>query len=381
MTNSQDTLTILAVGDVRPEKEPPEEIFALNRDMIKSADIAFGQMESPLSDRGTPQFIHHGPCRLRPHNIAAVNEQGAGFDVMSFACNHAMDYGWDAFYDTLDALNKSNIAIVGAGRNITEARQPAIIERNGTRVGFLGYLSIVANGLVAEDDVPGCAPLRATNFYQQVDFQAGTPPRIITKLFPEDRAAMVEDVKKLRPQVDVLVVSMHAGVHFVPEVVAMYQKEAAYACIDAGADLILQHHAHILKGIEMYQGKAIFYGLGNFALEHTLQFPGKMRPWDLEYRKLREFYKVGPTPGYPKHRFLPDALKTLVAKAYIQDKKIQKVTYIPTFINTELEPEVVKRDNPKAQQVFDYVKKISENEDLKASFAWDGDEVLVSPAK
>jgi poly-gamma-glutamate synthesis protein (capsule biosynthesis protein) len=190
---------------------------------------------------------------------------------------------------------------------------------------------------------------------------------------------MLEDIKKLRPQVDVLVVFMHCGVHFVPAMIAMYQKEAAYAAIDAGADLVLQSHAHILKGIEMYKGKAIFYGLGNFAVEHGLGFPGSLRPFDHTTRGLKEkLYRIKPERGYEKHGSHHDALKTLIAKAYIQNSKIRKVTYIPVYITPNLEPEVITRENSRAHEVFDYVRQISETEDLKVSFSWDGDEVLIS---
>ena len=190
---------------------------------------------------------------------------------------------------------------------------------------------------------------------------------------------MEDDIRKLRPRVDVLVVSMHAGVHVVPSVIAMYQKEAAYHAIDAGADLVLQHHAHILKGIEMYKGRAIFYSLNNFALDYNRLRPNERKAWDLGYRKLfHEFYKVKIHPDYPKHRFHYDALKTLVAKAYIHDRRIQKVTYLPAYINPDLEPEILTRKDPRAQEVFDYVTRISQEQELAVSFSWDGDEVVVS---
>ena len=300
---------------------------------------------------------------------------------MSFAANAAMYYGWEGLFDTLDILKKNNIAVVGAGKNIEEARRPAILKRDGTRVGFLAYLSVTRTDLVfAEEDIPGCAPLRSSNFYQQVDRQPGTPPLIITKLFPEDKEAMEEDIKKLRPQVDVLVVSMHCGVHHVPAMIAMYQKEAAYAAIDAGADLVLQHHAHILKGIEVYKGKVIFYGLGNFASEHILDSSGKLVVTP-SIRFKREFYGVKSEPGYEKYPYHRDAPKTLIVKAYIQDRKIQKITYIPAYIKPTREPEVVTRKNPQAQEVFDYVVNISQSEGLKVSFSWEGDEVLVGEGK
>ncbi|MBM2824783.1 MAG: capA 3 [Dehalococcoidales bacterium] len=375
MPQKKDSFTLVGVGDVSPNRDDPPSIFRHCGDVFRTADIVFGQMESPLSDRGTPNFVPHSPCRLRAKNISALTEEGAGFDVMSFACNHAMDYGWDAFYDTLDALKKNNIPVIGAGKNIQEARKPAILERKGTKVGFLAYISIICPGLVAEADIPGCVPLRATTYYQQLDFQPGSPPRIVTKLWPEDKAAMEEDIKKLRPQVDVLVVFIHCGLHFKPAVIPMYQKEASYAAVDAGADLVLQCHAHILKGIEVYKGKSIFYGLANFALEHGLAFPGKLA------KGFDQLYTTAHTELYHDYPRDTDARKTIIAKAVIQDKKIQKVSYIPVLINANREPEVLTRKSPRAQEVVDYVQQISDSQGLKVQLAWDGDEVLVSETK
>jgi poly-gamma-glutamate synthesis protein (capsule biosynthesis protein) len=335
-------------------------------------------MESPLSNRGIPQLVPHVPVRFPEKNISALTKEGAGFDVMSFACNHAMDYGEEAFFDTIDLLTKNGITVVGAGKNIKEARKPIVLERKGITVGFLAYLSILSTGLEAEEEFPGCVPLRSSHFYKQWDFQPGTPPIIITQLLSEHRAAMEEDIEQLRPQVNVLVVSHHAGVHFVPAMIAQYQKEAAYAAIDTGADLVLQHHAHILKGIEMYKGKAIFYGLGNFAMEQVKVYAGDRTAGDPDFRRLREIYKVKPIPGYEKYRYHFDALKTIIAKVYIEDKEIQKVTYIPCHITPDIEPEVVGRKDPRAQQVFNYVQEISDSEGLNVHFSWDGDEVLIS---
>ena len=374
-------LTMIAVGDVSPSRDDPPSIFQHCGDTFRNADIVFGQMESPMSARGSAMFVPHSPVKIAPSNMSALDKKtGAGFDVMSFACNHAMDYGWDAFYDTLDHLGTAGIGVVGAGKNMAQARTPVIVDRNRTKVGFLAYLSIVFPGVVAEEEMPGCAPLRASTEYRQVDFQPGTPPLIITRLYPEDRMAMEADVRKLREQVDIVVVSMHAGVHVVPTLIADYQKEAAYAAIDAGADVVLQHHSHILKGLEFYKGKAIFYSLNNFALDYNRQKPNPYKAWDLGYRKLfHDFYKVQVHPGYEKHRFHFDALKTVAAKITIKDKKIVKVTFLPTYVNPDLEPEVLRRSDPRAQEVFDYVQDISEQMDMNVRLDWEGDEVRITP--
>lgn len=372
------SITMIAVGDVSPNRDDPSSIFRHCLDTFRSADIVFGQMEAPMSDRGKPAFVPSGTTKLPANTIKALTKDAAGFDVMSFATNHAVDYGEEAFFDTLDLLKQNNILVCGAGANIAEARKPAILERDGTRVGFLGYISILHPGLEAEEGFPGCAPLRASTFYWQWDYQPGTPPKIITQLVPEYRTAMEEDIRKLRPQVDVLVVSIHAGVHMAPIIVPDYQKEAGRAAIDAGADLVLQHHAHILKGIDVYRGKVIFYSLGNFALEHVKPAPGARPCGDPAFRRLRENFGIETVPGYEKHHFHHDALKTSVAKAYIRNKRIEKVTYLPAYITPDLEPEVLKRSDPRAQEVFRYMEAISRAEKLNVGFSWDGDEVLVS---
>lgn len=372
---SRAVVTLMAVGDIRPNRADPPSIFRHCRDALRSADIVFGQCEVGFSDRTRPQYTPTAPLILGTRNFSALTEEGAGFDVMSFASNHTMDYGEEGLFDTLDLLNQHGILVTGAGKNLEEARKPAIIERCGVKVGFLAYCSILHPGLMAEENIPGVAPLWASHYYWQWDYQPGTPPLIITQLVPEYRAMMEEDIKKLRAQVDVLVVSIHAGVHFVPAVIAMYQKEAAYAAIDCGADLVVQHHAHMLKGIEMYKGKTIFYSLGNFACDRVAR---ARPPGDPAQRRQHEYFHIKKVPGYEKHTFHPDALKTMIAKVYIADKEIQKVTYIPSFMTPDLEPEVVKQDHPRAREIFNYVQEISDAEDLKVHFSWEGDEVLIS---
>ena len=378
-TTTQGCLTILAVGDVAPNREDPPSLFQHCMAPFVAADIVFGQMEVPLSDRGAPAFSPHTPLKFPAHNARALGPQGAGFDVMSFACNHAMDFGNDAFFDTLDALRANNIEVVGAGANIAAARTPVIVERNGVKVGFLAYLSIISAGLIAEETIPGCVPLRAHSYYEQVDFNPGTAPLVVTHLFTEDKQAMEADIRALRPLVDVVVVSIHAGVHIAPAIIAMYQKEAAYAAIDCGADVVMQHHSHILKGVEMYKGKAVFYGMNNFAFEFTRMTPHVVRAWDHNCRRLlTELHRVKVHSGYPKHRYHFDALKTILAKIYVFEGRVEKVTFLPAYINPDLEPQVLTRDDPRAQEVMDYMAAISEDQNLKVSLAWDGDEVLVT---
>jgi poly-gamma-glutamate capsule biosynthesis protein CapA/YwtB (metallophosphatase superfamily) len=372
----QDKVTLVAVGDIGPDRDEPESIFAHTAPVLREGDITFGQLETNFSERGIPQ-VHRGPApRAHPKNVAALTY--AGFDIVSFASNHALDWNDDALFDTLDVLRKNNIVVIGAGKNIEEARQPAIIERKGTRVGFLAYCSVVPQGFEAEENKPGVAPVRATTSYEQVDWQAGTPPRIISRANPNDLAAMVTDIKRLRPNVDILVVSLHWGIHFMPSTIAMYQYEVGHAAIDAGADLIVGHHAHILKGIEVYKGKVILYSLCNFAFD--LRFP----PDFVESPRFKELRKLlNPDweidPDYPTYPFPADSRKTILVKCILSNKQIERVSFLPTMVNKQSQPYLLSRNDKRFDEVVNYIKKITAQQGLNTKYTIEGDEVMVWP--
>lgn len=160
---------------------------------------------------------------------------GAGVTVVNLANNHIADYGREGLEETLRHLDAAGIRYVGVGKNLADARKPFILERNGLRIAFLAYY--------------GGGEFAATGT------RSGFAPR---------RASMVlEDVRAARQQADYVVVNFHWGVeraeHPEPEQVTL-----AHAVIDAGADLIVGHHPHVVQGIEAYRGKHIAYSLGNF---------------------------------------------------------------------------------------------------------------------
>jgi poly-gamma-glutamate synthesis protein (capsule biosynthesis protein) len=277
--------------------------------------------------------------------------------------------GQEGFLDTLDLLKENNLHVIGAGRNIAEARKPAILECNGTKIAFLGYNSVVAPRSEADVDKPGCAPVRVSTSYEQVDWQPGTPPRIITVAHKDDLSAMVRDIQKAREQADVVVMSIHWGVHLVPAVIAMYQYEVGHAAIDAGADLILGHHPHMLKGIEVYKGKLIFFSIGNFAFE---SWTGHTSP------EGKALYRVKPDPDYPTYLFTPECRQTMLVKIIINNKKIGQASFLPGMINKEGQTELLPRADKRSDEVYEYMEWVCRNQDLNTTFSRHGDEVTVS---
>ena len=138
-----------------------------------------------------------------------------------------MDWGPDALLDTVALLHEQGIKTVGAGRNLAEAREPAIVERDGVRVAFLAYCSVLREGYAAKPGSRGIAPMRAHTYYEPAEYQAGMPPRVVTFPYEEDLSALVDDVSAARKAADAVVVSLHWGLHFIPRAIADYQPRVA----------------------------------------------------------------------------------------------------------------------------------------------------------
>jgi poly-gamma-glutamate synthesis protein (capsule biosynthesis protein) len=145
-------------------------------------------------------------------------------------------------------------------------------------------------------------------------------------------------------RVDIVIVACHWGVIWVPRVIADYQVIAAHACIDAGADMILGHHAHVPKAIEVYKGKAIFYSLSNFCM--TKPFPSpkwEEAPW--KHGALRNY--ADQNPDYPLLPYGRDARRTLLAKAVFAKEGVKSVSFLPMMIDKQYRPEVLHAGDPR----------------------------------
>ncbi len=360
-------------GDVGPQRADPHSMFKHVAPMLHKADLAFCQLEPVLSRRGTPLPQARLAMRADPESANAIRQ--AGFHIVSFASNHCMDWGQEAFCDTLDTLSGQGLAVIGAGRNLAEASKITVRECLGTRIAFLGYNSILPQGYWGTNERPGCAPLRAHTVYEQIEYdQPGTPCRIHTFPHRGDLTTMCESIRQAREQADVVILSFHWGLHFVPATLADYQREIAHAAIDAGADLILGHHAHILKGIEVYRGKVIFYSLGNFALESPFAFAENLADKPT-HKELSTLYAKMPGPSTPP--MSADSLKTILVDCLIAGGAIKSVFVRPVWINALSEPEMLQPDEPRHQEVVDYLIEITRSQGLNAMFKWVDEHVAV----
>ena len=357
---ANETITLLGCGDVGPTKEPLRPYSDLVRPLLATADIRFGECERVYSERGMFQLQSDSPhSRVKPHLSSVFSD--CGFDVLSLASNHAMDWGPDGLLDNLALFKKMGIKTVGAGRNIEEARQPAIIEKNGVKVAILGYCSVPQEQCWATPNAVGVAPLRAHNYYQPVDYQPGVAPKVVTIPHEEDLEAMADDIAKAKKLAHVVIVSVHWGVHFVPRVVADYQPAAAKVAFAAGADLILGHHPHVPKAIGVHTKKVCFYSLGNFIMS------AGRRPHDAK----NKFYGAIVDDDHPA-----DTRRSLIAKAVMSKNGLEKVSFLPVLIDKQLRPEVLKHGDPRFDDMVGYMDWTSGDFDHK--FAVEGDEIVVT---
>jgi poly-gamma-glutamate synthesis protein (capsule biosynthesis protein) len=326
-----------------------------------------------------PQMQSYFARRVAAEKVFALT--AAGFDVMSFANNHHLDYGYGPFEQTLEVLHGLGIETCGAGLDIEQARRPAIIERNGTRVAFLGYGTVMFIGYEAGVGKPGGAPLRAHTKYVLVEEeQPGTPPDILTFTDPADLAAMREDVRRAKELADIVVFTCHWGLHYSRAKVAHYEREAARAAIDAGADIVLGHHAHILKGVDSYRGKLIFHNLGNFAMDLpdlTVGTVASPRGLETFERYAHEFVD---DPEYPHYPGPVDSRKSLIVRMHVKFRSIDSVEVLPCLIQPDHSPRLVDPAEPMFQEIVDYLTAIGAEEGMTASVERQGDRVIVKPS-
>jgi poly-gamma-glutamate synthesis protein (capsule biosynthesis protein) len=202
----------------------------------READVAMVNLENPLTRSTLSRPNKQFNFKADPEAVQVLTQ--GGIDIVNLANNHTMDYEEPGLVDTLETLEKAGIHSVGAGRDLTEARRPEILEVKGQRIAYLGYYD--------------------ANFHAAGEGIAGTNP-----LQEEHQQRVAEDIRAIRDQVDWVIVNYHWGIELT-KYPAEWQIELAHATIDNGADLVVGHHPHVLQGAEIYKGKPIVYSLGNF---------------------------------------------------------------------------------------------------------------------
>jgi poly-gamma-glutamate capsule biosynthesis protein CapA/YwtB (metallophosphatase superfamily) len=257
------TLSLAVGGDVTPGANlethvdqqlaagvPAEQLwplyFAGVRPVLEAADVALVNLECPFTTRGR-KLKKNFNFRARPELVKIL--QAGSVDVVTLANNHLMDYGREGVEDTLVTLEAAGIEHFGAGSDLAAARAPAILVRNGIRLGLVGYYFQAPPDMLEPKSV----------------YATGHRPGVagVFKDLRRMRAQLEEDLTRLVPAVDVAIPYFHWG-HEGSTEVRDYQIELAHRAIDLGGKAVLGAHPHRLQGVELYRGAPIFYSLGNF---------------------------------------------------------------------------------------------------------------------
>ncbi len=367
---------ILAVGDVGAKRDDLASMFTAVQPALRSAPVVFGQLETVVSDRGA--IVPNAKLAMRAPSALAPVLADTGFTMMSFAGNHCLDWGFDAFDDTLAHMASAGVTIAGAGANRARAYAPVYQQVGDTRIALIAASSILPDGYAATADRAGCAPLRAHTVYEQIEHdQPGTPAR--TRSFPDraDLASLLAAIADAKAQAQIVLVSLHWGIHMVRGTLADYQIAVAHAAIDAGADAILGHHPHLIKGIGFHRGRPIFYSLGNFAIEQ----PHVWDPAIVESESFRHLVSLNPSWSLGSAYMLPEETRiTGIVRLVVEDGAITQTRLIPAWIEDDSAPRLLGTDDPRFARVRDYLIEVTTAEGLATRIEKDGGELVLLPA-
>jgi poly-gamma-glutamate synthesis protein (capsule biosynthesis protein) len=363
--------TLGAVGDVFINRPDPQNAFAHSRDILQKLDVVFGNCEGAYTNE--PGMAPSTGWRVAapPRNGEGLGD--AGFDIMACANNHTLDAGHAGLVDTLQLLQRHGIRTVGAGKNAAEAFEAVPVAHHDIQIGFLAYASVYQAGYEARSNVPGLAAMRIHSHYYVPDWDAygrvepGAPPTVRTIPYPEDVEKLRAAIAEARTEYDVVVVSFHMGQASLPAIMTDYEFVLARSAIDFGADVVLAHHHHFLRGIELYRGKPIFYGLGHFVFD----LPGlEASLSNTELAKLRQRgqYAIYPRPGYPLSPFHEDARMTMIALCAYRNNRLDRTGFVPCLINSENQAVPLHAVDPAFCRIKAYVEAISESAGLSTCY-------------
>jgi poly-gamma-glutamate synthesis protein (capsule biosynthesis protein) len=286
------------VGRRHPPGTGAATLFGDLMPLLRSGDIVFGNLETPLCDGRSTENLFRGDPRM------AETLAQAGFNVLSLANNHVLDYGPEGLRQCAAALESVGIRALGAGDSREAARRPIVLDRRGLRVGLLGF-----GRTLQEQPDPG-----APGFAE----------------WDEERA--VRSVRELAGSVDCVVVSIHIGLMWIDYPKPEY-KEMTDRLMAAGAHVVLMHHAHVLQGYLASEGRLAVYNLGNCVA-------------DIEEGEVREV-------------IVPERQKESALFVVDLDRRgVAEVAVVPTVITDDFTVRIA--DDDQAGLIVDRLERISE---------------------
>ena len=343
---SDRAVSLIIIGDIQvhSRRADPTTAFINVRETLKAADLVYANLEGVLVESGGPDgdipdkkgWTHPGPS-----GVKALKDSGV--DIVGLANNVA--YGRNNILQTARLLKDNGVITVGTGRNLAEAHKPAIVERKGIKIGFLQYTA----RWYREDEQLATATAAGAARITSRDGITIEAPAL---------ARLQQDVRQLRPQVDIVVVSHHnrdgaTPVQFGPQPARApnaprpdrtrpepYQKQFAQAALDAGADFVYGHGTHYVQGVELYKSKPIAYAVGHSAFDQ---------------------------PGYE------DSKDGLVLRAVIEGRSIVRLSIVPVSRDAQNNMVMLDPTTGEGARLVSHVKERSADVPLRV----EGQEVVM----
>lgn len=376
---------IAAVGDVLIDRANPAEALAGVAEVLGAADLVFGNFEGVLTDIHAP-----APGMASATVVPTANAAPLGlFDVMSVANNHALDAGYGGLTDTLSTLRTHDVHPIGAGPSLAEALRPHRVKLGDTRVALLAVTAVLVAGTEARSTTPGVAVLRAEDSYAPPFpgfVYPGVPAKVVSVLNEEDWSSVRAAVTAAKSDADLVVVSAHWGDHTRPWVLTEHERLCAELLSEAGADLVLGHHHHLLRGVEFVNETPVFYGLGHLVYDMP-RFPEEMRARGVDLDGLSEVelaqaygdYGVFPRETSPGFHFHPRARHAVVAIVELDDEGIQRAGLVPCRLDDSGVARIVHRDDPHWPGAVEFLRSCQQRAYLDTDLVDDGHTFHTAP--
>ncbi|WP_126174143.1 CapA family protein [Altericroceibacterium xinjiangense] len=348
----KDTISIAVVGDLVLDEPDADYWLAGIAPGLLACDLAIGHLEVPHTSCSHEAAGDVPAPGAPPENLEAIARAGIG--MVSTAGNHIADCGPQGILDTLGGLQRSGIAQAGCGPDLEGARTPAVANVGGVSVALLSYNCVGPGFAWAGEGRPGCAFLPLIT----ADGSPVSPQADFRSVHPAAFEMLESDIAKARAQADLVLVSLHKGIVHTPAKLAPYERPIAHAAIDMGADAVLSHHAHIVRGIEFRAGKPIFHGLGNGCVVTSALSPGQDHPQRREWaQKRRQMFGFEPDPRYTMAPFHPEAVNAFIGILQVESGGLLVVRIVPVDVEPPGRP--VLAHGARVREIADYVERIT----------------------
>jgi poly-gamma-glutamate synthesis protein (capsule biosynthesis protein) len=350
LAQSPDSLTLLLTGDLVLDVEGADHWLSGIAPAMLAADLTIGHLEVPHTRRGSELQGDVPAPGADPAHLDALARAGVG--AVTLAGNHISDCGSQGIADTVDSLDRLGIAHTGAGANLRAASHAAHLDRKGRRIALLSYNCVGPEAAWADEQRAGCNYLRM----QSADGRAVAPNTPLVAPTADALERLNADIAAVR-DADLVVVALHKGIVHTPAVLAPYERPLAEAALDAGADVVVGHHAHILRGLERRNGRALFHGLGNGCVVTRALSPSQDHPARAAWaKKRRELFGFEPDPRYELAPFHPEAVHGVLGVVRLEADGQLRMGVIPVHVEPPGRPVIV--NDARAAEVVAYLDRI-----------------------